>query len=252
MINLINLLKEITASPKAIFLAGPAGSGKSTIAKQIIPNSFITLNVDDTYEELLKSSGIGMNQKDFTPDELSKAAKLMGQARNISKGKYETSIKNLNNIVIDGTGGASTPLLKKKEELEKLGYKTFMVALYVSPITSLERNKNRNRSLLPSIVLRTWRDVNSSLDIYKSEFGENFILINNDPTDAKTDFNFDEIKKLYIDTAKATGKPKTPEQLAKSISEKEKINSDIQDLIGLEREFDSVDLAKKKITRFTS
>ena len=55
MIKLIELLQEITGKSKAIFLAGPAGSGKSYITKQILPSNFTTINVDDTYEELLKA-----------------------------------------------------------------------------------------------------------------------------------------------------------------------------------------------------
>jgi predicted kinase len=252
MISLLEILKEINTKPKAIFLAGPAGSGKSTIAKQIIPSNYLILNVDDTYEELLKSSGIGMNQKDFSPDQLSTAATLMAQARKLSSKQYQELTQDLKDIVIDGTGASSNALLKKKKELEDLGYETFMVALFVSPITSLERNKNRERSLLPSIILRTWRGVNSSLETYKSEFGTNFVLINNDPKGAETGFDRDEVKRLFIDTAKAVGKPKTPEQLAKSKAEKDKINTDIEDLVNVEREFNSIEDAKDKLITFTS
>jgi dephospho-CoA kinase len=60
MIGLISLLKEIQGKPKAIFMAGPAGSGKSYISKILVPSDFQTINVDDTYEELLQASGIGM------------------------------------------------------------------------------------------------------------------------------------------------------------------------------------------------
>jgi pantothenate kinase-related protein Tda10 len=35
MIGLISLLKEIQGKPKAIFMAGPAGSGKSFISQTI-------------------------------------------------------------------------------------------------------------------------------------------------------------------------------------------------------------------------
>ncbi len=66
MIKLTELLREVMDSPKAIFLAGPAGSGKSYITKQLLPSNFTTINVDDTYEELLKASGLGLKQKDFT------------------------------------------------------------------------------------------------------------------------------------------------------------------------------------------
>lgn len=254
MISLLKLLKEVSTSstPKAIFLAGPAGSGKSTIAKQIIPDGYLVINVDDTYEELLKTSGIGMNQKDFTPEELSTAAKLMAQARKLTNTQYQELTQGLVNVVIDGTGASSNALLKKKNQLEDLGYKTFMVALFVSPFTSLERNKNRDRSLLPSIILRTWRDVNRSLSVYREEFGGDFVLINNDPDGATTGFDKDSIKKLFIDTAKAKGKPKSQEQMVKSIADKESINSDIQDLVNVEREFDSVDDAKNKLIKFTS
>ena len=60
MISLVQLLKEVQEKPKAIFLAGPAGSGKSYISKQIIPQSYEIINSDDTYEMLLKTSGIGL------------------------------------------------------------------------------------------------------------------------------------------------------------------------------------------------
>jgi dephospho-CoA kinase len=250
MISLVNLLKEVTSSPKAIFLAGPAGSGKSYISKQLIPSSLTVINVDDTYEELLKKSGLGMAQKDFGPDELSQAAKLMGQAQKITKEKYAELTKDLKDVVIDGTGAASKPLLKKKEELEALGYKTFMLAIYVSPITSLERNLERERNLLPSIVLRTWRDYNRNISIYREAFGNNFALINNNPENAKTDFNPEEIKRKFFDTTKSSGKPKTPEEQAKSAQEKEQLNQDIKDLVQVQNEFDTIDQAKTKINTF--
>ena len=250
MISLVQLLTEASSAPKAIFLAGPAGSGKSYISKQLIPPSFNVINIDDSYEELLKKSGLGMSQKDFGPEELSQAAKLMGQAQKITREKYDELTKDLKDVVVDGTGGASKPLLKKKAELEALGYDTLMLALYVSPITSLERNLQRDRNLLPSIVVRTWRDYTKNIDTYKEAFGDNFILVNNDPKDAETDYNPEEIKKRFFDTTKSVGKPKTPEEIAKSAREKEQINQDIKDLLSVDRSFDTLDQAKQKINQF--
>ena len=57
MISLVDLLLENINKPKAIFLAGPAGSGKSSFIKDNIPNLKV-INIDDTYEELLKKSRI--------------------------------------------------------------------------------------------------------------------------------------------------------------------------------------------------
>jgi len=250
MISLVQLLTEASSAPKAIFLAGPAGSGKSYISKQLIPPSFNVINIDDSYEELLKKSGLGMSQKDFGPEELSQAVKLMGQAQKITREKYDKLTKDLKDVVVDGTGGASKPLLKKKAELEALGYNTLMLALYVSPITSLERNLQRDRNLLPSIVVRTWRDYTKNIDTYKEAFGDNFILVNNDPKDAETDYNPEEIKKRFFDTTKSVGKPKTPEEIAKSAREKEQLNQDIKDLLSVNRSFDTLDQAKQKINQF--
>ena len=221
-------IKEISNTPQAIFLAGPAGAGKSFISKSLPLSKFQVINVDDTYEELLKASGMGMKQKDFDPEQLSQAAKLMAQAQKSTKEKYAKALENLNDIIIDGTGAASRPLLKKKAELEALGYETMMIMIYVSPMTSLERNANRDRSLMPSIVLRTWRDINSNIETYEQAFGDNLVVINNDPKDADKSFDSEEIKRRFFDTSKAKGKPKTPEEMAKTKADVEQLNKDIE------------------------
>ena len=250
MIGLISLLKEIQGKPKAIFMAGPAGSGKSFISQKLVPSNFNTINVDDTYEELLKSSGIGMKLAQMSPDELKKAGELMGQARKTTDTKYKEALANANNILIDSVGGSSKMLLKKKAELEALGYETAMIMTYVSPITSLERNKQRDRSLLPSIVIRSWRDVNTNIDVYKQAFGDDFTLVNLDPEDANKDFDENFIYKNYIEPLGQAGKEKSPEDKAKSKAESEKIYSDIKQTLKSQPEFDTIEQAKTKITNF--
>lgn len=251
MIKLSELLLEVIGKSKAIFLAGPAGSGKSYITRQILPSNFTTINVDDTYEELLKASGLGLKIKDFTSDELSQAAKLMGQAQKATKEKFAQSSAEGQNLIIDGTGAASKPLLKKKQELEALGYECMMVMIYVSPLTSLQRNAERDRSLTPSIVLRTWRDVNQNIGTYKQAFGDKFVLINNNPKEANTRFS-PELIRPYFEASKAKGKPKTPEEQAKAKAEREKLNADIEALVQEMPEFDTIDSAKSKINEFVS
>lgn len=251
MVKLIQLLREVTNSPKAIFLAGPAGSGKSYISKQLLPTNFTTINIDDTYEELLKASGLGLKQKDFTADQLSQAAKLMGQAQKATKEKLAQTSAEKQNLIIDGTGAASKPLFKKKQELENLGYKCLMLMIYVSPLVSLERNQNRDRSLMPGIILRTWRDVNQNINVYKQEFGDNFILINNDPEGANKTFS-PELTKTFFQASAAKGKPKTPEEIAKSKAEREKINTDIENMVKNLPEFTTIESAKSKINEFIS
>jgi hypothetical protein len=60
----------------------------------------------------------------------------------------------------------------------------------------------------------------------------------------------DYIKKTYLDTAKAKGKEKSPEEMAKSKEEKEQINKDIEDIIQNIPSFNTIDQANSKITNF--
>jgi len=250
MIGLISLLKEIEGTPKAIFMAGPAGSGKSFISKQLVPTDFKTINVDDTYEELLKTSGIGMKLAKMSPDELKKAGELMGQARKTTDKKYKKALSNANNILIDSVGGSSKTLLKKKQELEDLGYQTAMIMTYVSPITSLERNKQRDRSLLPSIVIRSWRDVNKNIDTYRQAFGGDFTLVNLDPEDSNKNFDEEYIYQTFIKPLGKIGKEKSPEEIKKSKAETQQIYSDIKQTLNTQPEFDTLEQTKTKITNF--
>jgi predicted kinase len=249
MISLLQLLNEITSQPKAIFLAGAAGSGKSYMTQQLIPSNIVVINSDDTYEEMLKASGIGLKQKDFTPDQLSQAAKLQAQARKVTQDKLTQAMSSAQNIVIDGTGAASNPILKKKQELEQLGYATFMLMVYVSPLVSLEQNSKRDRSLMPGIVLRTWRDVYRNIDTYEREFGDTFTIVNNNPKDANQAFSSALIEP-YLRAQTATGKPKTPEEQAKSNADKAQLNRDIEQMVDKLPKFDTLATAKQKIQSF--
>ena len=85
-------IKEAQQTPQAIFMAGPAGAGKSFISKSLPLSKFQVINVDDTYEELLKASGLGLKQKDFDPEQLSQAGKLMAQAQKTTKEKYAKAL----------------------------------------------------------------------------------------------------------------------------------------------------------------
>ena len=251
MISLVELLKEISSTPKAVFLAGPAGSGKSTFVKNNIPNLKV-INIDDTYEELLKKAGLDRPQSEFTSDELSQSSQLMSKAREKTQIKFETAKKNLENIIIDGTGGASNPILKKKTQLEDLGYDTMMVMIYVSPLVSLERNRSRGeaggRSLRPSIIVRTWNQVNKNIDTFQNMFGDNFILVNNDPEGADKTYNEEEIKS-YFDQVTAA-REYSDEEKAKKAAEQEELESSIKQLLSDLPEFTPQDQIKNKINGF--
>jgi len=251
MIKLLDLLKEAQGKPKAIFMAGPAGSGKTFVSAQLIPKNLTVINVDDTYEELLKAAGLGMKIADFSQDQLSQAGKLMGQAQKATKEKYALLSAEKKDIIIDGTGAASKPLLKKKAELEALGYDTMMVMIWVSPYTSLERNASRDRALSPSIVVKTWVGVNGNINNYKQAFGDKFVLINNDP-EGKLEYDPAVARERFFKTVKGSGKVYTPEEKAKRDKEIADLNAAIAQLVKQTPEFTSINDAKSKINTFLS
>lgn len=247
MISLVQLLKEVQNQPKAILMAGPAGAGKSYTLNQLGLQNFTTINVDDDFEALLQKE---LGKSDFasmSPEELSIAAKMMGKARATTREKEMLATTNLNNIVIDGTGASYKVIAKKKEELENMGYDVFMVLIYVSPMTSLIRNAQRGRSLPTSAVLKSWAGVVNNIEPYKQLFGNNIVVINNDPADANKSFDSEEIQKMF---PMPKGKEKSPEELAKSKAEKEAVNQQIQSLLQKEPEFDSMESAKSKVNEF--
>jgi dephospho-CoA kinase len=249
MIKLLDLLKEAQGKPKAIFMAGPAGSGKTFVSAQLISKNLTVINVDDTYEELLKAAGLGMKIADFNQDQLSQAGKLMGQAQKATKEKFAQLSAEKKDIIIDGTGAASKPLLKKKAELEELGYDTMMVMIWVSPYTSLERNASRDRALAPSIVVKTWAGVNGNIDNYKQAFGDKFVLINNDPN-GKLEYDPAVARERFFKTVKGSGKIYTPDEKAKRDKEIADLNANIEQLVRSTPEFTSMDDAKSKINSF--
>lgn len=250
MFKLRALVNEIQGDgPKAIFMAGPAGAGKSFTLKKLDIDGFKTINVDDDFEELLQKE---LGKTDFasmSPEELSQAGKLMGTARKTTKEKEIAAVESLQNIIIDGTGAASRPLLKKKGELEALGYKTFMILIYVSPMTSLKRNAERGRSLPTSAVLSSWKGLASNIALYKDEFDNNIVVINNDPEDVDKTYDPEKIKQMF---PSPKGKPKTPEEIEKAKAKKAELNATIKDLLAAEREFDTFDEAKAKVKSFVN
>ena len=234
MIRLSSLLLEAMNQPIAIFLAGSAGAGKSTFRKEFLDSiaDFTILNIDDEYEPLLQKAGLPLDFRKFKgPEDLSAAGSAMAKAQKTHKSKYEKSKSDMSHILIDGTGASSNEVLKKKKELEELGYKTAMVLIFVPPDISLSRNIKRGdeggRTLMPSIILRSWSAMFNNIEIYKKTFGDDFILYKafkpEDIIFPDFDPSHPEVKQKFFEPFKVKGKEKTPE-------EREKMNQKIKDL----------------------
>jgi adenylate kinase family enzyme len=233
MISLVQLLKEIQSTPKAVILAGAPGAGKGYILKGLDLGGLKVMNVDDIYVPLLKKANVSLDLKNATPEERSEQARQMAAANKEFKGKMEDVVAGKESFILDGTAASYKKTAELKQELEEAGYEVFMLYVYTDLERSLKQNQNRfeksggeDRSLAPGIVMKTWMDVTKNYKPYRDLFGgyasDKFALVANTLEGDKLE-NLEDIIKKYLTPFKPQGtKPKTPAQQKKSKERKAK------------------------------
>lgn len=246
MISLIQLLKEVQDSPKAIILAGAPGSGKGTILKDLNLSKFKILNIDDTIAALSKQDQFSLDQKTADFENRSKfmsamqkaTEKLKGNVKKNIKGDIFQTIENRESFILDGTASSSNQTLKLKSQLEEAGYKVMMLYVYTELETSLKRNEERfeksggeDRSLSPGAVLGTWLMVAKNFPLYQQLFGNNFVSVSNTGNN-ETLKDIDQIIQKYVTPFDPKDpKQKTEKEQEKSNKLKEKLNIEIQNFL---------------------
>jgi predicted kinase len=228
VVNLKQLLTEGVFDKgilKAVFMAGGPGSGKTYVSSQIfgIPSKNINISVgglksvnsDTEFEFLLKKYGFatygtGKLDIDKWPDEVfdlvaggdedSKDMTVRKKAKLMTKDRKEKYMEGRLGMIIDGTGHDYGKIKKEKEQLEKLGYDTYMVFVNTSLKVAHERNKERERRLPEKILEKSWKDVQKNLGKFQGLFGSKFAVVDNSkflkPEEAQNKFGM--IVKKYI------------------------------------------------------
>jgi len=266
VIRLLTLLKEAINNPKAIFLAGAAGAGKSTVINDIVKDfDFVKLNIDDIFIEKLKDLGVSLDLKRANAEDRKAAGTAMGNSRKEYQELIQNTIDTKVNIIIDGTAASFNETKKLKEKLEKEGYDTIMVYVYAGLERALsqnedrfERSKGKDRSLMPMIVMQTWASVTDNFEPYLNLFGQNFIAVSTSE-DPFSKIDLEDIIKKYIEPFRPTDvEPKTEKEQAKLKANKEKIKDEINQLRSKEnvqnilQKTVSKEEAKTKIKQFLS
>ena len=264
MYKLRDIILERSVNPKALILAGSPGAGKSSFIEDI--DNALILNVDDYYMRNLKDMGVSLDLKNADADARSKAAQAMAAANKEFRPFMKDIVLGKKNFILDGTAANSGPTLRLKKELDDLGYDTLMVYVFASLEKALDRNETRfqrsqgkDRSLSPSIVLRTWNGITQNYDLYKSEFGDNFVSVVNDKALKKGEpqKSLENLIDKYVDPYRPTDtKPKTDKQIARSEKNKAELNKQINDFINSDKVEDiksnsvSKDEAKSRVKQF--
>jgi len=266
MVSLKSLfLEKENSQPIAIFMAGSAGAGKTSFRKKYIDSigDFTILNIDDEYEPLLKADNLPLDFRKYTSsDQLSTAAKAMGTAQKTHRQKYSNAKENLDHIIIDGTGASYREVQKKKQELETIGYKTLMVLIFVTPDISLRRNIVRGekggRTLMPSIILKSWSSLFDNINQYETLFGDNLIIYKayeeSDIEFPNFDASSPEVRQTFFEPFKVRGKEKSAEERSAMIQKIKDLNAKISSQMTKidHLQFDDPQTIINKLNRFVN
>lgn len=158
---------------KAVFLAGAAGSGKSTIARKLFGGTGLRFVDMDNFSRMYRKTG----KTDVSRKE------IRYHTRKHREGLMDGRI----GMVIDGTGRDPYDISRVKEQLESLGYDTIMLFVNVDLDTSLSRTATRavtpgpdfGRTIPPEHVEKMWYEVKYGARELKSVFGSDFIKVDN-------------------------------------------------------------------------
>ena len=196
---------------KAIFLAGGPGSGKTFVSQKLfgIPERLTTsakglklVNQDTEFEMLLKKYFGTIEIDKFPPEEFADLVKsaeeggtgMRQYAKSLNKEKLRLYKKGRLGVIIDGTAHKVDSIKKKKKELEKIGYDTYMVFVNTSLEAALDRNEKRDRTVPVKVAKKSWQDVQNNMGKLQSIFGKsNFQVVDNSkhlqPEEAEKKFN---------------------------------------------------------------
>lgn len=161
---------------KAFFVCGSGGSGKTTFVKERLPD-YHNVNVDSVYEELLVKNGLGLKIKEFNQTQKKIADELFEKSKQITTDILLTGVKEGRNIVIDTIGRDSNLILNQRIFLENNGYTTFMIMLYSSLETCIERVEQRERVYEQNLTIDSWYLSYGNISTFKREFNDRFMLI---------------------------------------------------------------------------
>ena len=110
-----NSITEAPQAPKAIFMAGGPGSGKSTVLSRIgaLDGTFGVVNADDYFEPMLKAAGLSLDLDHPEREVRSEQGKLFVQAQNMAKEKNISGVPffEINDQCV--SGAQSSEYLKK-------------------------------------------------------------------------------------------------------------------------------------------
>ena len=130
---------------------------------------------------LIKKASLSLK---MPPEEFERREPLRKHAGRMAKKVHANYVEGRLGLVIDGTGKNADRLMDQARQLEEIGYDTHMIFVNTSLDVALQRNAQRARSVPESIVVKSWKDVQSNIGKFNNFFkGRMVIVDNNDSND---------------------------------------------------------------------
>jgi hypothetical protein len=123
--------------------------------------------------------------------------RIRKKGKKITKKREQLWINGRLGLIIDGTAKNPLKLSITKQDLEAVGYSTYMIFVNTSIDIALQQNADRTRKLKPEVVRATWGEVQLVKDQLANLFPGRFIeIVNNRAGEDVFRKSFVEIGKL--------------------------------------------------------
>lgn len=200
-------------SPIAVIIAGPAGAGKSTVYKSVLPSWFVRsaqyVNVDNYVEFFMDKYNMFTNPSDtraptnYTLEEIrSLNASALSKGSQCTESDLEKWMTEKRHLMIDKPCDSEKVTRELVDRLRKASYDVYMLLVNVTKETAMKRNnpylsrsssaklvslkhKGRERQLPDIAVAKIWEGVDKNIKngVYQSIFidtPEKLVIVNND------------------------------------------------------------------------
>lgn len=176
-------IKFSSTNPRAIFMVGGAGSGKSSVIQGLglTDNGFRVINQDPYLEKYISEAGLPTDESTYDKEQRSIRAKLGWKARKAAEEDLAQNTAAKESMIIDGTAASYNATTKKIKALEAAGFEVHMVFVNTSKAIASQRNAVRAARSLPDFVVKkNWDQVQESAQKYREEYAGRFYEINTD------------------------------------------------------------------------
>jgi predicted kinase len=161
------------------------------------PYGLKVVNSDEQLEFGLMKAKMHSDMTKYSDAETMEKERIRKKGKKITKKREQLWINGRLGLIIDGTAKNLLKLTTLKQDLEVVGYSTYMIFVNTSIDVALQNNAGRSRRLKDEVVRATWAEVQQVKDQLANLFPGRFVeIVNNRAGEDVFRKSFVEIGKL--------------------------------------------------------